>query len=36
MPGTALDGANLFSFSDENCEELKKIAPSKTDSENRF
>ena len=35
-PGTALDGANLVSFSHENCEKLKRLAPSKTDSENRF
>ena len=33
MPGTALDGANLFSFSHENCEKLKRFAPSKTDSD---
>ena len=43
MPGSqkwvfesVLDGANLFSFSHENCEELKRFAPSKTDSETRF
>jgi hypothetical protein len=35
-PGTASDGANLFSFSRENCEKLKRFAPSKTDSENHF
>jgi hypothetical protein len=35
-PGTASDNANLFSFSHENCEELKRFAPSKTDSENCF
>jgi hypothetical protein len=25
MPGTASDGANLFSFSHENCEKLKDL-----------
>ncbi len=34
--GMALDNANLFSFSHENCEKLKRFAPSKTDPENRF
>ncbi len=32
----ASDGANLFSFSHENCEKLKRFAPSKTDSETCF
>jgi hypothetical protein len=31
-PGKASDGANLF----ENCEKLKRLTPSKTDSENHF
>jgi hypothetical protein len=35
-PGTASDGANLFNFSNENCEKLKRFAPSNTDSENHF
>jgi hypothetical protein len=34
--GTASDGVNLFSFSHENCEKLKRFTPSKTDSENHF
>ncbi len=35
-PVVALDGANRFSFSHENCEKLKRFTPSKTDSQNRF
>jgi hypothetical protein len=36
MPGTASDGANLFSFSHENHEKLNGFAPFKTDLETRF
>ena len=31
-PGAASDGADCFSFSHENCEKVKRFAPSKTDS----
>jgi hypothetical protein len=33
--GTASDGANLFSFSHDNCEKLQRFVPSKTDSEKK-